>query len=470
MVIKPTLISNPSASNFFIIFLLSRLAVAAEGPLLIARSPQGAFPDLFDPTDPTAPNPLPKFDLFAALPVQSQNITEIRCREEELSRGSSLWILIVLAVACAVHLPGSATFLGYKGLYRLVPEFSILEGVGTLALVIRGIGSHQASFKTSVQAALALRYFLGEGESWWVAARPRSHTIAASSDTQEGEALLPADDSISESEAFEYLDPFLSQLRSFSHARLLSFGLTTLALLKAFVVTGTIRTTLLAASYYFSFIAIEVLAWTLLEPGPPQSRAELGREAAKCAKLMRSLDPFKNEIPKWPNSEPLDLPRQQRYLNYIGDHGTLFILSLGPSSERAEGISTLTILALLSIAYISALVHVFYPVSVPLFVLWDYQVISTTKWEFIYLTWLPWAMWLPATGIILTILNALSSKALRRMVNYVKRKVTWPGRWMGWNLFLGLYVGAKVFVIFRHYLSDYTGKGTRKPAWIDWLG
>ncbi len=42
-----------------------------------------------------------------------------------------------------------------------------------------------------------------------------------------------------------------------------------------------------------------------------------------------------------------------------------------------------------------------------------------------------------------------------------------PRRWKGANIALALYIGAKMGLILRFYLIKYTGKGTRKPGWVN---
>src|SRR4051794_4465194 len=42
-----------------------------------------------------------------------------RCRAQELSPGAALGIMVVLATACAVHMPGSMVIPKRGGLYRL---------------------------------------------------------------------------------------------------------------------------------------------------------------------------------------------------------------------------------------------------------------------------------------------------------------------------------------------------------------
>ncbi|OCL04083.1 hypothetical protein AOQ84DRAFT_367808 [Glonium stellatum] len=193
----------------------------------------------------------------------SRTIAITRCRAQELSQGGALGIILVLAIGCVIHMPGSVTLLAHKGLYRLAPELGIVEAVGLLVLVVRGRFYHKQSLRLSVKAVLALRHALGEGESWWLEDR-RENSVSPTAETfnsaiSDQERHLPSIP-MSSSEAFERLEPFLVTLRNFSHARLLGSLLTSLALIKACAVFGTIRTAVLASSYYFSFFVIEVLA------------------------------------------------------------------------------------------------------------------------------------------------------------------------------------------------------------------
>jgi hypothetical protein len=458
---------------FLLIVTLPVTATAAitGGRELIARSPQGppeiSRPDPFWPPPPSPPPPPRPAPVIEPPP---QNVTDIRCRAEELSQGAALWILVILIVGCVVHLPGSVTFLGHKGLYRLTPEFGIVEAAAVIVLVIRGLVWYHSSFKISVQAALSLRHFLGEGESWWLE-DPNLDTSASLPARDEQENLVETSPSVPESEAFERLDPFLGPLRSFSHARLLGLGLTTLALLKACVVTGTIRTTVLASSYYLSFITIELLAWTLLEPGPPRSQAELSHEAAQCAWLMNQLDPFKHNISDSYRPSP---PRpQQRYATYIYEYGTSFSFPLF-SSDPAYLVPFLLLWVLVGLMSASAVVHIFWPISVPLFILFDFTVAEKGKWTFIYLTWVPWVFWLVVAAIAISIIIFAALKGLQILEIDLSKlppvKLSWPRAWRGGNVVVGAYAGAKTLLMIRHYLVEYTGKDTKKPNWVDWLG
>jgi hypothetical protein len=49
-------------------------------------------------------------------------------------------------------------------------------------------------------------------------------------------------------------------------------------------------------------------------------------------------------------------------------------------------------------------------------------------------------------------------------------KLSRPRAWRGGNVVVGAYVGAKTLLMIRHYLVEYTGKDTKTPNWVDWLG
>ncbi|PGH19182.1 hypothetical protein AJ80_04151 [Polytolypa hystricis UAMH7299] len=400
-----------------------------------------------------------------------QNITITRCRAEELSQGEALWILLVLAVACVVHIPGSVTILGHKGLYRLAPELGIVETAAVLVLVVRGKFYHKQTLRRSIKATLALRHALGEGESWWLkglssgdrVTRSFTHsTLDTANHYEYSVAISPA-------EANEYLDPFLSTLRNSNQVRFLGSILTTLALIKACAVTGTVRTTVLACSYYFSFFMIELLALVALEPGQPPSKGELETEAIACAQLMAALDPFKHEIRntlRWVSV--VNEPPEQWYASYAADSGTTFEFpEISHGAESGARAISRAVPILAAIAF--AIVHLAWPVSVPLFLVNDFTFIRTGKWTFAYLNSIVWLFWTSVAALVMYIFVVIFSILRRKPINELAADNI-PRTWKKLNLFISAYVALKVALIFRLFLTDYTGQNTRRPDWAEWLG
>ncbi|KAF2491313.1 hypothetical protein BU16DRAFT_529863 [Lophium mytilinum] len=412
-----------------------------------------------------------------------QNITVQRCHAQELSQGNALWMLLILGVGCVVHMPGSVTWLGHKGLYRLVPEFGILEAVALFTLVLRGIFHHHQSIRRSIRASLALRHALGEGESWWLVETPSTGAPitaetfdVALADQEMHLARL----NMTPKEALEHLDDFLTSLRDFNVSRLLGSILTTLTLVKASAATGTIRTTVLACSYYFSFFVIDALAWLCLAPGPPPSEGEREQEAYAVARLMAALDPFRETFQKKSTSvlsDPGPWRRldNQAYEEYIAVYGTIFNIQGWPeqwTSWPRIARPVFVVTALLA-AGIAVLISTFWPVSVPIFLVFDFSAVQKGKWTFLYLNSLVWLFWVGvASGLFLGstfLVSKVRRKTFGEVIAEMNEKYV-PRNWVGLNFVLAGYGILKVALIVRLYFHDYSGANTTKPGWVDWLG
>ncbi|KAF3939189.1 hypothetical protein ABW19_dt0201886 [Dactylella cylindrospora] len=421
---------------------------------------------------------------------EPKNYTITRCQAEELSQGGALWIVLVLAIGGAVHLPGSVSILGRKGVYRLSPELNIFEAASFLILVIRGVVQHGAHPKRSIQAALALRHFLGKGESWWLQdsdtfddEEGSGEQEVSSADNGGNHGLISRpNESLSNIEKFELLDPVLRSLRTFSHARMLCFILTTLAFIKASVVSGTVRTFVLALSYYVPFLILELSILLLLEPPWPKSQTQLQAEALKVAKLMGKMDPFRDFIPerssmiKW-KGEPS--PPHQRYSDFIFEKGTQVVgTPWGNDNYSTQPNLHVGFWAPIIIpSFLCMAMHIVWPISVPLFLVFDFQGLEVGKWAFVYLTWVPWVFWafLCAGGVAAIGIAVYWVAYVYFNVNlkeYVKDIIPDnPPSWLvGANVPINLYIVAKFGLIVRFYFIDYTGVETKKLEWVDWLG
>jgi hypothetical protein len=436
-------------------------ALSPQGPQVNYHPP----PVYYDP-------PVIEASTEASTEPSPQNVTIQRCHAQELSQGGALWTLLFLGVGCVVHMPGSVTWLGHKGLYRLVPEFGIMDAVVLFVLVLKGIFYHRQSVRRSIRASLALRYALGEAENWWLvqgpdaATRITTETFNTALNDQEMNLVAL---NISQREAFENLDPFLTSLRHFSVSRLIGSTLTTLSLVKACAATGTIRTTVLACSYYFSFFIIDLLTWLCLDPGPPPSKRERESEAYAVARLMIALDPFREEVLRGSS------PNHQSYEEYVATYGTRFNFQTWPESGGSWvrlARSTFVILILVAAA-IAVLISTFWPVSVPIFLLFDFSSARKGKWTFIWLNSLVWLFWIVAAGALFFLSVFIVSKARRKTLKEVfdimNQKYV-PRNWAGINFFLAAYGMLKVALIVRLYFHHYSGANTRKPGWVDWLG
>jgi hypothetical protein len=354
-----------------------------------------------------------------------------RCRAQELSPGSALGIMIVLATGSAIHMRGSAIFKRAGGLYRIAPEFGILEAMTVLLLVAKGLFIYRRSLKISVLATLTLRYFRAEDDLWW----------------QGEEASSPAN-------CYEQTRPAFERIERFGPDRVLADGLMVLAIIKAFAAKGTIRTNLLAASYGLSFFTIELLALVALHIGPPRTREELETEALKCTELLTLLDSsdkaWEHRVsPRWQNS---------------------------PDDKTRFKLMTWVLAALYGLP--AALNLIFSPFSVPIFVVFDFTEKHKGKWIFTYSTFLLWTLWIVVAASGLALLIVLLGLVLWRSPGrrehywefWRKRSKPLEGWYKEGRCVVDIYAPLKFALITRYYIWWYTGQGTTKPAWLDWLG
>lgn len=80
--------------------------------------------------------------------------------------GYALWLALVPAVACVVHLPGSVLLPGRSSLYRLSPELGLADALATLGLVVRALWEGY-KWREAVVAVLAVREGFGRADLWW---------------------------------------------------------------------------------------------------------------------------------------------------------------------------------------------------------------------------------------------------------------------------------------------------------------
>ena len=356
-----------------------------------------------------------------------------RCLAQELSPGTALAWIIVLATGCVVHMPGAFLISKRGGLYRLAPELGIFEALLALNVACEGVFRYRKGLRLSVMATLIMRHFKAKEDPWWQSPEcdPSSPGIHTASN-----CYLAAED-------------FLRRIQTCSLDRLLGHGLMILALIKAFAVQGAIRTNLLAASYGLSFYSLELLSLATLQFGPPKDRAELESELLKCTELILVLDESEKS---W----------QIRYS----------IRWQTPQKAVSVKIFKYIVLGLYGLA--ASLHLVFWPVSVPLFVLFDFTFYHQGKWDFAISTFLIWAFWVAVAAAALSVLVALPGLLVWTIPE--KRDSYWHGcRWLLKRLFqdVGLadaYTVLKFAVVVRMYLFTYTGEGTVKPNWVEWLG
>ena len=344
-----------------------------------------------------------------------------------------------------VQLPGSLILPFHQGFYRLAPEIGFLEACAVIVLVFRGVFTFKQKLRTSVKATLALRKALGEGDRWWMDEFAEDgYRYSTTPPEIRGQPFTSRDElqgvpisrRCTPMEAFYKLDPFLEPLSRFSPGRFLALALTLIALVKACVVTGTIRTTALGVFYAFSFFPIEILVWTLLDFRPRPSKGELETEALELAKLMSLLNPY----------------RKYELKSTIAS----IILSEDWSGPWFFGFTSIELLLVVGM--------IFWPMSVVIS-MFELMVWERGGWVF----WcLALVIWLTATtlGSAAVYLVSFAVDILGKQKGKV---VKWTTSQFEGVSFATVYIGLKMFVILREYLMRYTGEGTRKPDWLDWL-
>lgn len=323
-----------------------------------------------------------------------------------------------------------------------------LEACAVVALVARGVFTYKQKFKTSVKAVFALRRALGEGDRWWMDEIHKDmyeYSLRALAEERQVLPFLVREElrsvKISKrctpTEAYYKLEPFLSSVRHFSPGRFLALCLTIIALVKACVVTGTIRTTALAGCYALSFFPIEILTWTLLEFRPRPSKSESEAEAHEIAKLMSILNPY----------------RKRKFLK----RSTMSLIL--PEVSSGWWFWGFTCIELLVEGTM-----IFWPLSI---IISMFEIMTWQKGQ-----WIFWcfalALWLIViAGVVATIyiVSFIVGAIARRRGQAVK----WTTKQLVGLSPASVYVGFKMFVILREYLIRYTGEGTRKPDWLDWL-
>lgn len=364
-----------------------------------------------------------------------------RCRAEEYTPGTALNVIVLLAMACAVHMPGSLTAPRKAGLYRLAPELGIWDAMLLLLLLGKGRFLYGRSLKVSATSALMLRHFNAPGDRWW---------------RREGRSPGDEDEAQEARRSLQCAEGFLHRVQRYGNGRLIGGTLALCAVIKAFAAKGTLKTILLAASYALSFFTIEVVSLVALRSGPPPTLAEHEHEALGYAELVTLLG---NDADAWsssthPHWQTADKHRNLREAFKIGVCGVYGVAA--------------------------ALQVLFPPFSVPIFLLLEFEVAHSAngKWTFYYLTSLAWLFWILVAVSALCLLVYLSALVVSRgdgekreqYVAACKARVT--GLLVSdedW-LYLDLYSVLKFALILRFYIWGYTGQGTTKYDWLEWLG
>ena len=442
-------------------------------------------------------DPPPRYLTRPANPEPQEPLIIDRCRAQELSPGGALAILVVLATGSAVHMPGSLTIPRRSRLYRLVPELGLADTFNTVYLVMLGVFVHRKTLRRSVTAILTLRHSRPDSNFWWRKPvqdstpndglnirRSRQNTtpvVPYLSTPAPGPSLLPdpyysaANDCFWRTHCRENTKPVLSRISRFGYERWLSNALMLLATIKALAARGIARTTLLAVSYALPFFTLELLSLAAVRVGSASSptRAKQEDEAVACAELITLLD---NSIDG----------REYRIRARLAAGLDTYVESIDPPWEPSMLHITLLILATLAYG-LFAILHLFlWPFSIPRFLLFDFQEKHSAngRWVFAYLTSAVWLFWI---GLAIACLSAIlyAPYIFMRWTGAVSGRETNPYISMRaavlvqrfWEsraeiAAVDAYTLLKVALIVRYYASGnmYTGEGTRKPEWLEWLG
>lgn len=361
-----------------------------------------------------------------------------RCRAEEFSPGTALNVIILLATACVIHMPGSLVAPRSARLYRLAPELGIWDAMSLLFLVGEGLLLHGRSLKISATSALMLRHFSARGDHWWRRG-PSSGSEAPAAPR-----------------CLECAEGFLHRVQRYRNGRPVVGALVLCAVIKAFAAKGTLTTSLLAASYALSFFTIEFISLAALHTAPPATLAEREQEALEYTELVTLLD---SDGGAWRD-------------------GTLQHSQAGDGRRRLREAFKIGVFGVYGLA--AALLVFFPPFSIPIFVLFEFQVTHSAngKWVFYYLTSLAWLFWIVVAGSTFWVLVYASAFAMWRgdsgkreeQISACMARVTGLLSIDEDSFLFNLYSVFKFALILRFYIGSYTGQGTTKNDWLQWLG
>ena len=121
-----------------------------------------------------------------------------RCRAQELSLGTALGWMIILATGCVIQMPGSCVTQNRGGLVKLAPELGIIQAGYTLLVVGHRVFRYQEGWKRSAIATLMLRYFTAKDNLWW---RDRERNSSSQESRLASDSCLAAEEFSVESKA-----------------------------------------------------------------------------------------------------------------------------------------------------------------------------------------------------------------------------------------------------------------------------
>jgi hypothetical protein len=185
-----------------------------------------------------------------------------------------------------------------------------------------------------------------------------------------------------------------------------------------------------------SFFPIEVFTWILLDVRLQPSKAELEAESFEIVKLMSVLNPY----------------RKQKFKR---TYSSLLL----PESWSGVCFWLFTCFELIIVAAM-----IFWPISI-IISMFEFKTWEKGQWIFWCFALVLWLVALAGGVLVIFILAFTVDAVARQKGNLIK----WTIRQFEGVSPASVYVGLKMFVILREYLMRYTGAGTRKPDWLDWL-
>ncbi|KAF3939207.1 hypothetical protein ABW19_dt0206094 [Dactylella cylindrospora] len=247
------------------------------------------------------------------------------CRPANLiSAGFALWLVLVPAVACVSQLPGSTFLFKRSNFYRFSPELGLVEALSTITLVIKGLLSG-FSWHQSVCGVLVVREGIGQGDLWWrrdinsqqdantlqdptSVGGPVNYTETVSPYNESGEPNIghTLGNIIAPPVANQVFTPSkilkrrLKQITNpLSAERILGVAIFSVSFMKGLIIlAGSGRSEMLvpcvlALSYSFNFLVLEILTWTLLIPTHSSKRVK-NMPPEHLMEFARTVDPGDN--------------------------------------------------------------------------------------------------------------------------------------------------------------------------------
>ncbi|KAM5366406.1 hypothetical protein ACJZ2D_010516 [Fusarium nematophilum] len=221
-----------------------------------------------------------------------------------LSPGFVLWLILVPAIACTTHLPGSTLFHGHATVYRLSPASSLADCFATLVLVGNALLKGYP-WRQSVAGVLLVRQGIGLDKTYWRQQKQRTPGHSAEVDqlsdhAEEDEAPATSavfqDDSNKEVDERELRYAFTETTRLMSFERMLGTMFVLTTCIKAIIVVTTNSTSpamkaavILTLIYACSFFLLELLAWSLAIPSKNYALLDVPLE--NIHELLIAVDP-----------------------------------------------------------------------------------------------------------------------------------------------------------------------------------